>query len=397
LQYSFFEETVPIYKIGRTNKKNFKRFEGYPKDVKILLFRTCNDCAVCEQKMIDLFNDTYVNYPQLGREFFIGNVQKMIMNINAIVDHDYNSANKDSKEEKDDEKKYKEIAKKIRENKENKENNKNNENDETLEQKHSRNGSAKTDRSFDLTHVIESKDISIDAYNALTSKNNLKQLSLNNIYEIKRYEFVCDVSKYYLNFNGENCSAVDLQKKKIDFVNTFYCKRMTVLNFLYVNSILHKPNDAKLQEKFINLIFKYDDAHLVNKDEKIYAEKGKIIADLLVQLGCVGMKNLMSKQSFDNSIKNVINNSILFIDSNKSTKLFKIKQSLDDIKNIYTGNDNYKYKIILGFFNKLLGEIGVGIKNEQSNMWDKKEKVHCKVKKYRMIVDNDLVNFIPNN
>lgn len=76
-----------VYKIGRTAQSNFKRFHGYPKGYVILLHTSCNDSVKCEKYLLDMFKTKYIHRTNFGDEYFEGDCDMMITDINQVV-HD---------------------------------------------------------------------------------------------------------------------------------------------------------------------------------------------------------------------------------------------------------------------------------------------------------------------
>ena len=74
----FINSGENIYKIGKTEQKNNKRFFQYPKD-SILFFQIiCDDCHELEKRIIKLFSLKYKQCKNIGIEYFEGNYNDMI-------------------------------------------------------------------------------------------------------------------------------------------------------------------------------------------------------------------------------------------------------------------------------------------------------------------------------
>ena len=70
----FYNHDEFVYKIGKTKKLNFHRFNQYPRG-SVLLFQTnCNDCDICETKIIKLFKSKYKQRKEIGTEYFVGDL-----------------------------------------------------------------------------------------------------------------------------------------------------------------------------------------------------------------------------------------------------------------------------------------------------------------------------------
>lgn len=83
----FYNHDEFVYKIGKTKKLNFHRFNQYPRG-SVLLFQTnCNDCDICETKILKLFNSKYKRRKDIGLEYFEGDYLQMKKDICNIVDN----------------------------------------------------------------------------------------------------------------------------------------------------------------------------------------------------------------------------------------------------------------------------------------------------------------------
>lgn len=84
----FIKTGEQIYKIGRTEKANCRRFNQYPKG-SILLFQIiCNDCYYVEDKIVELFKVKFKQRKDIGKEYFEGNYKVMINEMYKIVDQE---------------------------------------------------------------------------------------------------------------------------------------------------------------------------------------------------------------------------------------------------------------------------------------------------------------------
>lgn len=74
-----------IYKVGKTKKDQFTRFNQYPNGSILLLQIKCNDCDCNEREIIKLFKSKYTHKKQIGHEYFEGDYEDMMKNIFNIV------------------------------------------------------------------------------------------------------------------------------------------------------------------------------------------------------------------------------------------------------------------------------------------------------------------------
>ena len=74
-----------IYKVGKTKKDQFTRFNQYPNGSILLLQIKCNDCDCNEREIIKLFKSKYTYKKQIGHEYFEGDYEDMMKNIFNIV------------------------------------------------------------------------------------------------------------------------------------------------------------------------------------------------------------------------------------------------------------------------------------------------------------------------
>jgi hypothetical protein len=86
----------PIYKIGKTTKSNFIRFNQYPNGSVLLFQSSCYDCNELERKIINLFTMRYKICSLIGREYFEGDSRKMIMDLCGLINEEIIDKNNDS-------------------------------------------------------------------------------------------------------------------------------------------------------------------------------------------------------------------------------------------------------------------------------------------------------------
>jgi hypothetical protein len=81
----FIKSGEQIYKIGRTNQENFKRFYQYPKGSKILFQIVCDNSKNVEKEIIINLKKKYIFRKDIGNEYFEGNFINMIDDIYKII------------------------------------------------------------------------------------------------------------------------------------------------------------------------------------------------------------------------------------------------------------------------------------------------------------------------
>jgi hypothetical protein len=92
----FVNSNQPIYKIGKTTKSNFIRFNQYPNGSVLLFQSSCYDCNELERKIINLFTMRYKICSLIGREYFEGDSRKMIMDLCGLINEEIIDKNDDS-------------------------------------------------------------------------------------------------------------------------------------------------------------------------------------------------------------------------------------------------------------------------------------------------------------
>lgn len=80
----FFNQKIPIYKIGRTSQKGLKRFNSYPKGSILYCVKYSNDILYDENQMKSIFDDVFILSPDKG------NLQDMIEIFDDYFDVDGN-------------------------------------------------------------------------------------------------------------------------------------------------------------------------------------------------------------------------------------------------------------------------------------------------------------------
>ena len=81
----FINSIKKIYKVGKTTQEPTKRIKQYPKESKILLITNCIDCHKDEKEILKLFKRKYIQRKDIGNEYFEGDYNEMITDINQIV------------------------------------------------------------------------------------------------------------------------------------------------------------------------------------------------------------------------------------------------------------------------------------------------------------------------
>jgi hypothetical protein len=74
-----------IYKIGKSTKKPFKRFNQYPNGSKLEYMVSVSDCHSIETFLKAHFTTIFIQRRELGTEYFEGDLIKIIKEINNIV------------------------------------------------------------------------------------------------------------------------------------------------------------------------------------------------------------------------------------------------------------------------------------------------------------------------
>ena len=75
-----------IYKIGKTTRKPYQRFNQYSKGVVIWYARKCKNCHIVERRIIADFKRKFKQRRDIsGVESFEGNPEEMIDEINIII------------------------------------------------------------------------------------------------------------------------------------------------------------------------------------------------------------------------------------------------------------------------------------------------------------------------
>ena len=80
-----------IYKIGKSTQENTRRVKSYPSGSHLLLQVACTDCHSMETFLIQEFKNLFIL--SRGREYFRGDVFKMINLIFCVIQNEVNPNN----------------------------------------------------------------------------------------------------------------------------------------------------------------------------------------------------------------------------------------------------------------------------------------------------------------
>lgn len=73
----FINSGQPIYKMGRTQQEDFRRFKNYPKGSKMEFYSPCVDCKYAENKIKTVFKEKFKQRTDIGTESFEGDINQM--------------------------------------------------------------------------------------------------------------------------------------------------------------------------------------------------------------------------------------------------------------------------------------------------------------------------------
>jgi hypothetical protein len=76
---------LPIYKIGKTEQENIRRFSQYPKGSLLLIQTKVQDCNIAEKELISIFKNKFKWRKEYGYEYFEGSLEEMKNIINAYT------------------------------------------------------------------------------------------------------------------------------------------------------------------------------------------------------------------------------------------------------------------------------------------------------------------------
>ena len=87
----FIQLNQPVYKIGRTKQPNFNRLKQYPKGSEVIDWLSCFNCIITEKILIKEFKQHFKHRPDLGNEYFEGNVIDMSNLLTNIRKNSFNN------------------------------------------------------------------------------------------------------------------------------------------------------------------------------------------------------------------------------------------------------------------------------------------------------------------
>ncbi len=96
----FITTNQKVYKPGKTKQENLQRFNQYPKGSKLLLQQACDDCDILETELIRDFKNKYTHRKDIGNEYFEGDYNNMIKDINNKITNNV-IHNEDTDDEED--------------------------------------------------------------------------------------------------------------------------------------------------------------------------------------------------------------------------------------------------------------------------------------------------------
>ena len=83
----FIKTNENIYKLGKTKQNNENRIKQYPKGSKLFLLKICYDCDKMENILLASFRKKFKQRKDIGREYFEGEYNDMIKNIENILNN----------------------------------------------------------------------------------------------------------------------------------------------------------------------------------------------------------------------------------------------------------------------------------------------------------------------
>jgi len=83
--FSSIQKNENVFKIGKTHRKQFKRFFEYPEGSVLLHQTSCYDCDKMEKILLTSFNEKFIKRNDYGREYFEGDYKRMIKIINFNI------------------------------------------------------------------------------------------------------------------------------------------------------------------------------------------------------------------------------------------------------------------------------------------------------------------------
>lgn len=92
----FVQREINIYKVGRTKKANYHRFNQYPNGSVLMFQMICNDCIKTEKHILTRFKNTFNQRQDCGYEYFEGDYHIMIDIIYEVIKNESLYENKAS-------------------------------------------------------------------------------------------------------------------------------------------------------------------------------------------------------------------------------------------------------------------------------------------------------------
>ena len=74
-----------VRKIGKTKRENFERFKEYTKGSLLVMQSMCSNCDICEKELLKIFSKKYFKRKDIGNEYFEGDSDDMMDEINKII------------------------------------------------------------------------------------------------------------------------------------------------------------------------------------------------------------------------------------------------------------------------------------------------------------------------
>jgi hypothetical protein len=85
----FIKSGENIFKIGKSTQNGTRRIAQYPKGTQLILQRKCLNCHTIEKKIKDVFGKKYILRTDIGTEYFEGDCNEMITDINSIIEQEF--------------------------------------------------------------------------------------------------------------------------------------------------------------------------------------------------------------------------------------------------------------------------------------------------------------------
>jgi len=255
-----------IYKLGKTKQDNLRRFKQYPKGSKLLLQQICPDCDILETQLIIDFKNKYIHKKDIGNEYFEGDYNEMIKDIQDKIT-DTVASNEDTDENDDEDKPQIDIDDEV------KELFPNYCDDETF------GGTKKLIKIFIELHKISIKYIDCDNYQDINNymvgeddayrdefdntyfkhKDNYydklikhKVIENNKIYDLNDIKFIKKLDKYKHNVRLH-------YSDKLDYINHKYSLRFNKKHSLIE---YHMQNNAILNENIYCSLYARNLCHI---------------------------------------------------------------------------------------------------------------------------------------